>query len=304
MHSLLIVLSWFAVESSSSSGSTSASEVAPEIQGQMPIAPNPKGSGSIDLSTSGLIGYAPQINSQYTSDTAPISAVFEATDSSFDSSSMNLTTCVGFLQDTLPAYKDFSSKLTWMENVVSGSSAALAQAQRSVSSILKQENIFSANMVSLQALYNQLSARLNTISSWMVQEKYTRDALGLAYNALNDLHAEQNTQVIAMGGALDSALRVLASVESQVSKTVQNVANAQLTMAVWARNVSANVDDHTIRLDSLADSVRYRITQMTSAETETYKLTKLALALAIKYQDPNLVDSAYAILNQLTPPTN
>ena len=201
----------------------------------------------------GLIGYAP-IASAY--ETVPVddsAAVFDTLSASDGSdTSATLDTCLSSLQSTLPHYKSFLAEIDFLSGNVSTSAESLNVAQDTTRSLIQQESAFEENLGRLRQLYNQLAQRSNAIGDWMSEEKFVRDRIAVFYNGLTTLHKEQNEKLIAMDSVLDRALRVLAGVEGTAMGIMKRVANAQLAMRSWALNVTANVDTHTVKLDSVS----------------------------------------------------
>lgn len=216
-----------------------------------------------------------------------------------DQHDMTLDTCISSLQATLPAYREFAAELTSTMATIASSERTLSAVQSVTKALVSQEAEFTSRVARLRVLYNALAARSNTLAAWMQQEISVRDRLSVYLNTLYELHATEKSKLLEMTDALAAATRKLGNVESRSSAEIGKIANAQLALFVWSYEVTQAVDTHTVKLDSLAENTKFRVTQISTSTSELKRLAIVAKALAIKYNEAHLSESLDSTLARL-----
>lgn len=289
------------------SSSTSSIDIASNITAEQQVAPAfCTGSDCFDginLTTSGLVGYASNIDQIFPGATSVSPTVSTTVSTSSASttidSSMTLAQCLGNLTETLPYYQSFASSVNNISVALNVSHSRLSNIQMITHSLLNEETLFTKELSDLQGFYNQLAARANSLASWMTQERQIRDQLAVFYNGMVTLHAQEREKLETMNTALASALAVMKDVQRRTDPVIQGVADAALVTYPWALNVTTSCDTHTLRLDALASSMTYRLRQLEASKAETIKMARVAAALATSYQNASLIDEATGILQRL-----
>jgi len=213
---------------------------------------------------------------------------------------MTLGQCLDNLTMTLPYYYSFAASLNNISLAVNFSHSRLSNIQMITHNILSQESKFKVELGDLQKFYNQLAARANALSTWMGEERQIRNQLAVFYNGLIVLHTEEKEKLAQMRVALGTALAVMGDINRRTSLVLQGVANAAIATRPWAMNVTTSADQHTLRLDSLASAMEWRIQQMQASRNEQLKMAKVANAVALHYKNASLTQQASQLVMRLS----
>ena len=213
---------------------------------------------------------------------------------------ITLGQCLDRLTATLPYYNSFAAALNNISSSVNSSHLRLNNVQLITTHILRQESVFSVELEKLNELYNKLAARSNSLATWMAEEKRIRDQLAVFYNGMTVLHRAEKTKLSEMSNSLRSALALMKDIDRRTSAVLQGVADAAAAIRPWALNVTTSADSHTLRLDSLATSMQWRIQQIQTTKAEQLKLARFAKSLAMHYSNASLVQQATTLLERLS----
>jgi hypothetical protein len=258
--------------------------------------------GSINLTNTGLLDYAPHINSIYPDSFKlnPTPSPSVAAVSAPIDSDMTLAQCLGNLTETFPYYNSFAASLTNISRAVNTSHSRLSNIELVTTNILSQEATFTKELDDLQSLYNQVASRSNTLGTWMGEEKQIRDQLAVFYNGMTVLNTQKRAKLSEMASSLNAAQALLGDIDRRASLVLQGTADAALVTRPWALNVTTSADAHTLRLDSLAASMEWRIQQMRASAAEQLKMAKVAKAMAMHYHNASLIEQASSVLLRIT----
>ena len=212
---------------------------------------------------------------------------------------MTLAQCLGNLTETLPYYQSFANSVNNISIALNVSHSRLSNIQMITHNLLSEEVVFTKELTALQGFYNQLAARANSLAAWMSQERQIRDQLAVFYNGILTLHAQKREKLEVMNTALAAALATMSDVTRRTEPVIQGVADSALVFFPWALNVTTSCDTHTLRLDALASSMKYRLRQLQASKAEALKMARVAAALAASYQNASLIDEAQGVLQRL-----
>lgn len=214
-------------------------------------------------------------------------------------SGMDLQTCAEQVRFTNQQYTVFGNSLSGISSQVGQSGLRLQAIDVITHNILNDESNFSKEISRLQELYNTLAVRANSLGRWMSDEKTIRDNLQELYKEMVSKNSEEEQSLSVMSTNLKTALQRLSSIESQSSQVLSSVASAQNGMYGWASNVTVSVNSQTTKLDSLKQSMQYRVSQLDTVIPEMANMAKRTISVARSFSETNLAYAASNVLSQI-----
>ena len=212
---------------------------------------------------------------------------------------MDLQTCAEQVRFTNQQYTIFGNSLTGIQAQVGQSELRLQAIDVITHNILNDETNFSKEIDRVQQLYNTLAVRSNALGRWMSDEKLVRDNLQELYKEMVAKTSEEEQSLALMSANLKTALQRLADIEAQSSKVLSSVASAQNGMYGWASNVTVSVNTQTTKLESLKQSMQFRVSQLDTVIPEMANIAKRTMHIARSFGETNLAYAASNVLNQV-----
>jgi hypothetical protein len=212
---------------------------------------------------------------------------------------MDLQTCAAQVRFTNQQYTVFDNSLSGISAQISDSELRLQSIDVITHNILTDEANFSKQIDRLQELFNTLAVRANSLGSWMSDEKTVRDSLQELYKQMVVKTTEVEQSLSVLSAHLKTALQRLSNIERQSSKVLSAVASAQNGMYAWAANVTVSVNSHTTKLESLKQSMQYRVSQIDTTIPEMANIAKRTMYIARSFHETNLAYAASNVLSQV-----
>lgn len=197
--------------------------------------------------------------------------------------SFTINQCAATLQTQLSAFKQFETSNTVVWNDVSTAQQALVAVEESANSILAIQANFTTQLAQIAALFETTTERGNDLARWVAGEKVVRNQLTDLYNALDRKVVTTSNDIVVTTSTIRDALLNMQKAHDHATKILTAVGDAETQMYLWAFNVSEKVNQHTVNLVSIAQTLQYRMNQANSIKQDNINLNWVVTQLVNKY---------------------
>lgn len=204
--------------------------------------------------------------------------------------SFTINQCAATLQTQLNAFKEFetSNSVVWTD--VSSAQTSLIAVEEAANSILETQSNFTIQLSQIAALFHNTTERATELSQWVTGEKVVRNQLTDLYTELDEKILTTSNEIVVTTSTIRDALLNMQKVHDHATKILTAVGDAETKMYEWAFNVSQKVNQHTVNLVSIAQTLQYRTNQATAIKTDNINLNWVVSQLEAKYGTAKLAE--------------
>ena len=204
--------------------------------------------------------------------------------------SFTINECAKVLEGRLLSFDSFKASSETIWDDVSAVQTAMVGVQEAAQSVLASESEFAAQLDETNDLFKGTTDRVAALSEWLDGEKVVRNQLTDVFTTLDKNVIKTSKEVLLTTSALRDALHKMQIVNDHATMILTGVGDAETVMYEWAFNVSEAVNQHTVNLVTVAQTLQYRSTQVKNVKEANIQLNWIASKLAEKYGADKLLE--------------
>lgn len=197
--------------------------------------------------------------------------------------SFTINECADVLETQLSAFKQFETSNAQVWADVSTAQESLVAVEGAAKSILSTQSEFTTKLAQVAELFQNTTERVSDLAQWVNGEKVVRNQLTDLYNDLDQNVLTTSNDIVVTTSAIRDALVVMQKVHDHATKILTAVGDAETQMYLWAFNVSQKVNEHTVGLVSIAQTLQYRSNQANAIKNDNINLNWIVTQLSNKY---------------------
>lgn len=206
--------------------------------------------------------------------------------------SFTINQCADVLQNQLTAFKKFQQSNIQVWNDVTLVQKSLVAVEAAANDILTTESGFTTQLGQIGELFGNTTKRVEDLGDWVKGQKVVRNQLTELFNELDQKVVTTSNDIVVTTSTIRDALINMQKAHDHATKILTAVGDAETQMYLWAFNVSQKVNQHTVNLVSIAQTLQYRTNQISAVKVDNINLNWIVTQLANKYGADKLKELA------------